>query len=308
MTNNYIRIIGSSTDLTSTTSITTGTGSGFIVNGDLITASSATVETGPKNTVQFQHKKGVSPGVYFRFVKSKMTKIQVAKLKTRVAPLRHLLDGAHKCGQQGLVEELERQLVTVFRYQEAAAAGFDKLIPKRYIDDFIHKVVDRTVAFTLLKEFPRPIPAANQTRIQFAKKVGFFDEMWILFNSPKDEKKLKTTAQKIREKDPIVFGRFLCDPDNYVYITDWSDEFCDITLDKLVDVVGKDATFAVTPLTEADVKELRDTVTQRVKALQDTNRGNWQQKEKDQLELETLRKHFAKPMWKRVLSRLSRKN
>lgn len=278
----------------------TGTGITFSDSSISLTVSGTTTAvTGPENEIIIKKEikeKGISAGLYFRFVKSRMQKIEVDNLKERVAPLRYLLRGAKTMEQQGLLEELEKRIVILFRYQEIAAAGFEKIVQGKYIHGFINsKLKDKTIEFMKLEKYPRPIPKSPQTKIKKAKDLKLFDELWILFNNPRKEV-TKTTKEKIKEKDPIVFGRLLFDPDNYIFIADWVDEHCDLTLDKLIEAQGKDAAVKIEPLTVADMEELRETVMQRYKTLEETRSSNYKDKivEQDKIDKE---RNKEKPRW-----------
>ena len=71
--------------------------------------------------------------------------------------------------------------------------------------------------------------------------------------------------QEHKEKDPIVFGIFtdkenIFTLDRLYYVADWVDEYCDLTLDKLVEeyktMTDRHITRTMsTPLTLEDVKE-----------------------------------------------------
>lgn len=280
----------------STASSIMGTTNGLIMldsGGTLNVTGTASVVTGPNNKIEIQHKRGVSPAVYFRFVKSKMSAMQLDDLKVRVSSLRYLLDGADLMGQQALIEELERQLVTLFRHQEAAAAGFSRFVPGKYIHGYISKLNQSTVEFKPLDKFPRPIPKFAQVKIKQAKDLRLFDEYHILFNNLLRDN-LKTTKEKIKEKDPIVFGRIMSDPDNYIFIIDWVDEYCDITLDKIVAIMGKDTVLDIPPLKEKDIKAFKSAVMQRHEALKDTKRDNYHVKAAEQDRIDKAR---HKPRW-----------
>ena len=59
--------------------------------------------------------------------------------------------------------------------------------------------------------------------------------VWRNTNKEREEKK----ADRERAKDPILFGKYMYDEENYYYLADWVDEYCDLTLAKFVDEMNK---------------------------------------------------------------------
>ena len=77
------------------------------------------------------------------------------------------------------------------------------------------------------------------------------------------DRKRKIEAEK-KQKDPILFGTFqnrekkVC-IDRFYYLGDWIDEFCDLTLDKMINETDKLGRNIIrTIATPKDVKELRE--------------------------------------------------
>lgn len=121
--------------------------------------------------------------------------------------------------------------------------GFD-----RYIElDALNKILDsrdememRPLLLKPLSEFSRPIPPENSAIIEKAVENKIFDDIMILYTDyTGKDREVDKKAQK--EKDPIAFGVIKYTEDNReiysnkaVFITDWVDELCDLTLDKLL--------------------------------------------------------------------------
>ena len=95
------------------------------------------------------------------------------------------------------------------------------------------------------------------------RKVFGEDNLYEVFTdyTKKEQRKI---AKERREKDPIIFGALKKDGkvlDRLYYICDWVDEYCDLTLDKLVNEYaskkdGKSIVHKV-PNVVNDVKELK---------------------------------------------------
>lgn len=90
-----------------------------------------------------------------------------------------------------------------------------------------------------MKNYPREIPDEMIDVVQ--KTKGLFDEFYVLFTDYSGE--LEKEVEK--ERDPILFGGFCTKSrdivaDRFYYLGDWIDEYCDLTLDKLVSETSKD--------------------------------------------------------------------
>lgn len=221
-------------------------------------------------------KEGISPGLYFRFMKSKLNKIQKEKLKKNLGKLKALLDDAETIEQKGYAEELGKMLVIACREQEALVCGISQYIDRQLVEKFRDKVKDRVIRFEFLSRFPRPIPDKQRNVIKICQRRRLFDEYHVLYTDYTDQKSAKTTREKIIEKDPICFGTYSYAPDRLYFICDWIDEHCDLTMDKILDKIQIEATH--TPRIDGKyVEKLRAEVDRRHKVLQATNSGNFRQ-------------------------------
>lgn len=181
-----------------------------------------------------------SPKLYFKYVKSKLTKIQQDKLKKRLANLKKLIVQTKALGQQALYEKIAEQIAVTVRESEAFACGVQYKVHKEEVTKLMHKVKDLNIEFDGLGNFPRVIPAKVTRKINQLQKAQIFDEYKILYTTQDKKEKLKTNKQKIKEKDPILFGVFNFAPDTFYFIIDWEDEYCDLTIDKFVDIIKED--------------------------------------------------------------------
>ena len=185
-------------------------------------------------------KKVYHPQLYFKYVKSKLTKLQQDKLKERLDKLKKLIVQAKELKQQALFEELAKRLTLVIKESEAIACGIEYRVERQHIDKIRDKVKGLNIEFGPFEEFPRTVPAKVVKKIKQIQKTCVFDSYWILYTAQLGEEKSKTNLEKIKEKDPILFGRFEFQPNTFYFIIDWIDEFCDLTLDKFLDTIKKD--------------------------------------------------------------------
>lgn len=263
------------------------TGDGFVITGittSSITNSSSTAITYGGSEVVITEKATTkkerakySATLVFSFVKSKLNKIEQGRLKARIARLQYLLEACDETEQQALKDELVTHAAVAIREQEAAACGYDQFVGRDIIDRF-RRDAKTQIDFEQLDKFPRPIPDKIRKKIALVREKGLFDELWVLYNNPNQEQ-LKSTKEKIVEKDPILFGRFVYAPDTFYYIADWIDEVCDLTFEQFIDrVKAVDPDFSVDRVTELTLKDL-DAIKERARTQHDrlktTNVRNW---------------------------------
>ncbi len=93
-----------------------------------------------------------------------------------------------------------------------------------------------------LERYPRVIPLAQMDAIQKAKDLGIFDEFCVVFSdyTGEDYKTPEEKAAVARNRDPVVFGYFrhkvtAIKHDRFYFITDWEDEYCDLTFGKMIE-------------------------------------------------------------------------
>jgi hypothetical protein len=216
--------------------------------------------------------------LYFKFVRSKFTKLQQEKINKAVARYSTLRFEAKELGQQGLYEELSERLLLVAREQQVLASGLDTVILKSDVERFMGKVQDKVVLMPL-SQFPRVIPPDVSRKLKRVQERKLFDSYFVLFHPAAEEKPMMTSAEKIRKKDPILFGVFSNAPERLYFVADWIDEHCDLTLERLVGelkTLERDYMPGKLRLpTEKDVAALKDEVLARTKRLNETRVGNW---------------------------------
>src|SRR5208283_2775599 len=98
-------------------------------------------------------------------------------------------------------------------------------VDRSVIDKFRYKVKDQVIKFEELEKFPRMIPSKVQKVIAEVKERKLFDKHHVLFIDYTKEQPKKTNKEKIRERDPILFGSYAYQPDRFYFITDWIDEY-----------------------------------------------------------------------------------
>jgi hypothetical protein len=146
-------------------------------------------------------------------------------LKKRVARAVARANEAHAIGQRGLSQDLVDTAAGWVLEQQAASLGCGKWIFRRDVDLVIKRTEkSKKLSLVQLSAFPRIIPTEVQAEIKRTEKV--FNTFYIVFTNPKD--------LKVKDRDPVLFGVINAFPDRLYYITDWIDEYCDLTLEKFI--------------------------------------------------------------------------
>jgi len=275
------------------------TSSIVISNSSFVTSAGTTVGIKTDNTEPRKDGEGVNPKLYFKFVKSKLEKIEKAKLRKKLLKLQELVNTAKETGQQAFYEKLMETIAVIVREMECEAVGCDRWVSQKVIDRF-HKVYrpegKKIVFFEPWEKFPRTPPKNVQEHIKKIRDLKLFDEYHVLYlDYAKQE--LKTNKEKIKEKDPILFGRFSYAPDRYYFIIDWVDEYCDLTFDKFIDEVRTEKIDNKTPeaLTQAYFDQVKKEVMDRHNRLKSTNFVNYRDNMAEEYRLKKAKK---KPWWK----------
>lgn len=258
-------------------------------------------QTSSNTTIQLQTG-GLNPRLVFKFLKSKLTKTEVNKLKQEARKLQKFVKDTKELGQQAAYEELAKMLTSVISMVELSVCGFDQYIPESTVKKFEYQVKDRVLRFDKFENFPRAVPDKIAKRIKEIKKKNLFSEYWILYLDYTGEV-LKTNKDKIREKDPILFGKVANNPDKLFYLVDWVDEYCDLTLKKFVEEVKtKNPDFDMNVLPELDeefLSSLKKEVADRDQRLKNTKPDNFRQlmQEEDKKEQPASKKRWFQ-FWK----------
>lgn len=244
--------------------------------------------------------KRIGPKLYFSYVKSKLNKTQLKKLKSRLTKLQTLVKSAEETGQKALYEEFSKMLVVAVRESEAAACGHDVYVNKKDINKFMNLVTEdqqsrrNPIRFKKLEEFPRAIPTKIRKIIKSVQSKQLFDELHILYLDYTGEE-IKSNKEKIREKDPVLFGKFAYDDEKYYFIADWIDDYCDLTLSSFVDKLkSEDEEYSVSKtedVTPEYLERIKKEIQERDERLKNTRPGNFRDlmKEEDKAELNRLK-------------------
>lgn len=220
----------------------------------------------------------LNPSQYFQYVKERQN-IATDELLSKVYDnCLKLLSRYKLTGQKKAMQRLLFQLECIEKEREIIKLGINCFVYLEDIEHYIEEVASNVVKIIELENYERNIP--DEVIERYTKVKDLFDKFYVIFTdyTGKIEKKV---AEERREKDPILFGAFAKAfnrinrddlNERFYFIGDWVDEYCDLTLDKMVaevkEVSQKNILHPIK--TPEDIEELK----KQVDGLEDKN-GLW---------------------------------
>lgn len=179
---------------------------------------------------------------YFNGVKTKSQKLMDDKLIQELQYLPSQIEELIQLGQTGLANKLKKNIVALTKERILIANGFDTYVYRNDVTRYIELVKDKKVFICELEKFPRLIPESAKKLLMKARSLNVFQDFWVVYvDYTGDSDKTLTAKEKAERKknrDPIIFGTFekpeQAQIDKMYFICDWTDEYCDLTLDKMV--------------------------------------------------------------------------
>lgn len=188
-------------------------------------------------------KTGISPQLYFRYIKKKFGVLEQMKLDGRLKRLEKAFMKAVENGQSALGEKILTDLSREARESAISAKGIKHFIEYDDIQRYKRNIRDGHISDTKLEDFTRVIP---QKVLDKKKKVqDCFDGFVIYHYWNEEAEKNRSTKQKMSQsekdklRDPVLFG-VIKESNRLYFIADWEDEYCDLTFEEMLDVIGAD--------------------------------------------------------------------
>lgn len=214
----------------------------------------------------------MTPQEYFDAVKDRKHTITDEQLKVVYDNCLEMLNKYKITGQTKGMAKLIFHLDCIEKEREIVKMGIDIFVYRDDIEFYIDNVADDIVKIIDLESYEREIPDEIVAVIERVKDK--FDQLYIVFTDYTGEVERQVQAER-RSKDPILFGVFQSKKtrsviDRFYYLGDWIDEYCDLTLDKMVNESAKAGRRNITHSikTPEDIAELRE----QLSAI--TERGN----------------------------------
>lgn len=192
-----------------------------------------------KDPAQQEVDPTLTPSEYFDKLKDAKQTITIEKLKQSYDVILKLADKYQRTGQDRSLSKLKFLAETLNQEEKLIPLGVTTFVYRDTIEDYIDNVANDVVKIIELSNYMREIPDEIVEVIDKTKDI--FTDFYVVFTdyTGKEERRVE---QQRRDKDPILFGCFKnvgCVADRFYFLGDWVDEYCDLTLDKLVDTYRK---------------------------------------------------------------------
>lgn len=203
----------------------------------------------------------LSPQKYFDQIKDKKKTCTDELLNKVYDNCLTLLNKYKITGQVAGMRKLLFQLECIERERELIKLNINKIVYRTDIEEYIDNIAADAVKITELQSYLREVPDELVEIVQATQHI--FDVFYVVYTdyTGKDERRVE---KERREKDPILFGAFKDSQtkdvaERFYYLGDWVDEYCDLTLDRMVNEVREKTgqTITRTISTPKDIEELR---------------------------------------------------
>lgn len=245
------------------------------VNSSKITVSKAIEELGISRSEYYKLKKleetetdeEISPKDYFDDLKSQVKELNSEELEKTYANASVLMETFKQSGQEKAMNKMNYIMETLVKEYELYNLGVTTFVYRQDIERFIEKVEKKVVKCIEFSRYERPVPPEITEVVNMTKDI--FDELLVVFTDYTGEVE-KEVEKERREKDPILFGYFVKNrkllSDRLYFLGDWVDEYCDLTLDSLVnemkDISGEEIAHELK--IEYNQNELKDKIAKTV--------------------------------------------
>ena len=179
--------------------------------------------------------KKMTPSEYFSYVKGKKNHIEEEDLRQIYENALNMIKRYQITGQTKSIEKLKFLLDIIELEIPIVKAGYNQFVYRWDVEEYIDKISDDSVFIIEMKNYEREFPDEVIDKIVKAKEV-FGDNLFVIYTDY-TKKTQRKVAKERRERDPILFGALVKNRvayDRFYYICDWEDEYCDLSLDKIV--------------------------------------------------------------------------
>ena len=208
--------------------------------------------------------KELTPSQYFDILKGAKNIITTEALKKSYEAFVQLAEKYNKLGQVESLKKLIFLADTLVKEEKLIELGITTYVYKDTIEDYISNVADKTVKIVELSRYMREIPDELVETVEKTKTL--FNELYVVFTDYTGKEERKVEKER-RDKDPILFGVFkngTSVADRFYFLGDWVDEYCDLTLDKMIEEYR--AKKCVSPVTTTKVPQTSEELVSLLKS------------------------------------------
>ncbi len=203
----------------------------------------------------------MSPSKYFEILKDRKRTITDKDLIKFYDNAISLLNKYQTTGQIEGMKKLIFLIETVEKEREIVKLGINTFVYYEDVEDYIDNIAKNVVKIIELERYERDIPDEVVEIISQTKHL--FTKFYVVFTDYTGRIERQVQKER-REKDPILFGTFQDTEsktllERFYFIADWEDEYCDLTLGRMVEEVkaAKSKNIIRTINTPNDVAELK---------------------------------------------------
>lgn len=183
-----------------------------------------------------------TPTELFNDLQEKKQKATSDKLYNLYLNALILADKYKKTGQKKGAAKLDFYIKNYEREKKLLDVGINTFVYRSDIEYYIRKVTTDRVSIIELEYYPREIPDEIVKAITAYKDL--FDQLYIVFTDYTEELENEVEKERKKETDPILFGAFKdastdTVAERFYFLGDWEDEYCDLTLDRMVNEINE---------------------------------------------------------------------
>lgn len=181
--------------------------------------------------------------VYFEQLKKSTKEENIKSLEMYLEAAEKLVK-KYTITRQTSAKERVEQYVNQYKKEIAIMnAGYTKYFKRSDIEKGIDGT--RNIYISTLSEYERDIPDDVVEIVADVLEKELFDEIFIVFTDYSSETKDRGHQKQV-ERDPVMFGVVVKETtygrkwfsERVWYICDWIDEYCELTLSKMIEVMG----------------------------------------------------------------------
>lgn len=212
-----------------------------------------------------KENQSITPTEFFNDVKDRRKTFTDKELLDIYDNCLQLLNKYKITGQIDAAEKIIFHLEAIEKEREIIKTGLNTFVYREDVEEFIEEVADEAVKIIELERYEREIP--DEVIVALEKVQHLFDRFYVVFTDYTGEMERKVEKER-RDKDPILFGtlqdKHSTMVNRFYYIGDWEDEYCDLTLDKMVSVMKneKSRDIEMKIKTPQDIEELKEQLEQ----------------------------------------------
>ena len=226
-----------------------------------------------KEKIADGQEKVITPSQYFDYLKGAKNVITTEALKKSFDVFITLAEKYKKLGQVESLKKLSFLADTLVKEEKLIDMGVNTYVYKDVVEDYIEHVADKTVKIVELSRYMREVPDELVDTVEKTRDI--FDEFYVVFTDYTGKEERKVEKER-RDKDPILFGVFKNGSnvaDRFYFLGDWVDEYCDLTLDKMVEQYKEKKGYS--PVIERVIPETTEELVELMKTYKvDTKRKN----------------------------------